>query len=212
MKLRYALICSVIALGGCANGKITHDTSVLPKSSLEAVEKVFIGIPLLASMEGSTVRLDDTWVLTAAHNKPILEMQLKDVYYHPTCDIAIYKEPLKGFEITYDKVYIKERVFHTGYPVGLPMSVNAGEVIGNVNMKKYPECRVVATTGVVAKGMSGGGVFDTDGNLLGINHGYATSTIYWNNGTSLQNGGLFLPLSYVNDWIEDITGKQLFND
>jgi len=211
MKKVCTTLLTITLLGGCANGKISHDTTGVDKSVIDSVEKLFVGIPVLASMEGSTVRLDEDWVLTVKHNKPILALQLKEVYYHPTCDIALYREKGDNSVKGVAKPYIDEEVYHVGYPIGLPISVNKGKIVGNVNMKEYPECRVIATTGVVASGMSGGAVINSKGELLGVNWGYATSTIYWNNGTKLDYGGVFVPIQYVNDWIISVTGKDYFN-
>jgi hypothetical protein len=210
MKALSIIVASLLMVGCQSNGKIYHDTSLITNKEIENTEKIFAGVPVLLSMEGSTARLDENWVVTAAHNKPIFIAQGKlDVIYHPTCDIAIYRS--KGDNtVKVGTAYNGDTVNHVGYPMGLPMSVSQGQIVGSVNMEEYPECTMVATTGTIAKGMSGGGVYNDAGELIGINQGFADSDMVWPDGTKLSNGGVYMHLSTVKDWLKEHTGVDYF--
>lgn len=203
------LIPLIAVLAACSNGRPTYDTSSLNNQQVENTVKIFAGVPILLGMEGSAARLNEEWMVTAAHNMPILVATGKwDVRVHPTCDIAVYRS--KGSNtVPLGTAFIGDTVTAVGYPMGMPLAVNQGTIVGNVNMSDYPECVSVATTAVIAQGMSGGGVYNDKGELIGVVHGYATSTMHWNNGASLENGGVYVHLTTVKEWLLEVTGVQL---
>lgn len=195
--MKYTALFLSLVVSGCA----VHNT-----------EKLFVGVPVFAGLEGSTARLDENWVVTSAHNRAILILQFKDdVVYHPHCDIALV--PSQGSNTTrVGTAYIGDTVSHVGYPMATPLTVNHGRIVGNINMTDYPECTMVATTGVVKSGMSGGGVYNKEGELIGINQGRINGTAAWSNGTKLTNGGVYMHLKTVRGWIHEVTGVDYFSD
>lgn len=205
----FVLLTLVVLVSACSNGHVSHDTSILSNRTIANTEKVFAGIPILLGMDGSAARLNEEWMVTAAHNMPILVATGRwDVIEHPTCDIAVYRS--KGSNTVPLAIgHFGEELVAVGYPMGMPMAANPGKVIGNVVMDDYPDCTMVATTMVIAQGMSGGGVYNTDGELVGVVHGFATSTMYWPDGTSLSNGGVYVQLSTVREWLFEVTGVKL---
>lgn len=198
------LILSLL-LGGCANGIPSIDTSVAPKGVIETVEKTFIGIPPVLSMEGSKVRLDQEWILTVKHNAPILTVLGEEVYYHPTCDIALIRdvdEDAKINKVGY--LYQDQEVYLLGYPLGFPLSVNSGKYVADFLIGS-DTCNYSGINATVMGGMSGGGSFTADGKLVGIVVGFSKVTM---NGVYYPSIGTIVPLAGVHEWIKEITGKE----
>jgi S1-C subfamily serine protease len=65
----------------------------------------------------------------------------------------------------YADTRVGERVFTVGAPEGLELSIAEGIVSSKRNMNGY---RYLQTTAPISPGSSGGGLFDAQGNLLGI--------------------------------------------
>ncbi|RJX75306.1 serine protease [Vibrio sinensis] len=203
------MIILVFCIASCSNGVPTI-ASRLDKEIEKNNEKIFIGIPFLLGMEASTVRLDENWVITSKHNEPILSLLGTQVHYHPLCDIALINQNGDG-RSEVGMVYNGESISHVGYPIGFPLSENAGVYIGEVIVDNWKECTMSASTGVVAVGMSGGGVYNQKGQLVGINHGFLSVNVEWAD-RSAQNPSVFLALFAVREWLEQTTGRRYFDD
>lgn len=203
--MKNVLVGLSLLLLGCANGVPSIDTSIAPKGVIETVEKTFIGIPPVLSMEGSKVRLDQEWVLTVKHNSPILTVLGEEVYYHQTCDIALIRDPAvnsKGNRVGW--LYAGDEVYLIGYPLGFPLSVNKGKYVADF-MIDTDTCNYSGVTATVMGGQSGGGVFNKKGELVGIIVGFSKVTLQ---GKAYHSIGTIVPLGGVLDWITEITGKE----
>ncbi|UPR54558.1 hypothetical protein ITG09_16515 [Vibrio cyclitrophicus] len=84
------LLCSTSV--GCSNG-FSSATKPHKEGFMVQNQKITYGVPLIQTIEASTVRLDEDWVLTAKHNKHLLESLDLEVIYHPECDVALIKRP-----------------------------------------------------------------------------------------------------------------------
>lgn len=60
---------------------------------------------------------------------------------------------------------VGERVYAIGSPLGLELSLSDGLIAG---LRSEGEVRLVQTTAPISPGSSGGGLFDAEGNLIGI--------------------------------------------
>ena len=80
---------------GCSNG-FSSATTPLKEGFMTQNQKITYGVPLLHTIEASTVRLDEEWVLTAKHNKHLLDNLELEVIYHPKCDVALIKRPRRA--------------------------------------------------------------------------------------------------------------------
>ena len=65
----------------------------------------------------------------------------------------------------YDTLRVGENVYSLGAPQGLDLSLSAGLVS---QLRKIDGYQVVQTDAAISPGSSGGGLFDSDGNLVGI--------------------------------------------
>ncbi|NRF81908.1 trypsin-like peptidase domain-containing protein [Vibrio coralliilyticus] len=206
---KYFVQLLVATMTGCANG-IPDIKSEIEDEIEASNEKIFVGLPVFASLEGTTVRLDESWLLTAKHNRAILTLQGAEVHYHPYCDIALVRN--HGLPQTkVGLVYSGDDVSHIGYPIGLPISSSKGLYIGDIFVDGWDKCQKSASTGVVMAGMSGGGVYNKDGELVGINHGYTNGIITWSNNHVEERPAIFVSLYTVKDWLQSITGKDYFD-
>lgn len=202
-KLGALVVLSTTLFGCASNGFYEGVSDETPKGIQEKVHKNFLGIPALASLEGSSVDIFDGWRATVAHNKPMLIG--KEVVYHPTCDFALYKD-VKSKETKLGTVSKNQEIFMTGYPTMGMFSSHVGEYLGDVT---YDDCLYSASNGTVIGGMSGGGVFNDAGELVGLNVGVVNDTVVWPNGESAKNISLFISIEYVKSFIEETTKEKV---
>ncbi|CAL9962169.1 protease [Vibrio phage D148] len=213
MKNMLMALMAVFALSGCAANGIPTP-SLQSNAMTDGVEKIFVGIPVMASIEGSTARLDEEWFVTAAHNRLILDSTGHEVYYHPTCDIALVRE--KGISAEVAKVVENEEISVVGYPVNYPtITVNEGKHIGFVRIQAYRDCDAFEmSTATTMSGISGGGVYNKDHQLIGVIDGiiYQSLPIVGGDfdGQNVSNTSYFTNLYEVRGWLTEITGKEYF--
>ena len=205
----YWVLALALLLSGCANG-LPDINGVIQKDIQESNEKIFVGIPVLFSLEGTAARLDDHWLVTAKHNRLILALEGKDVYYHPYCDIALIRSEGHGLEHA-GVVYPHQSVTHVGYPIGLPLSSSKGEYLGDAYVSGWQKCLMSASSAHVMSGMSGGGIYNDKGELVGVTHGFSLGTVSWKDHSYFQPA-IFVPLYGVRDWLQRITGTDYFPD
>lgn len=205
MNYKAAIFAILPLLSGCvSNGSVFGVNEDTPHVT-QNVEKVFIGIPTLFGLEGSMVSIGNGFYLTAKHNYPILEAQLLDVVYHPTCDIAIIKtDNLSNPTLKLGLVYQDTTVHTVGYPIAAPLSSSKGKFIGDV-YEAEGECLYSATDAPVKSGMSGGGVFNEQGELVGIIRGVMYGNVTWEEGRIAKDITVFTTLKFVEDWIFEHT-------
>jgi S1-C subfamily serine protease len=95
-------------------------------------------------------------------------------------DRCVYKakadifEPVKNFRHV-DTLKIGERVFSIGNPKGFENIITEGLLAG---VKTKAERKVLLTSANIAKGSSGGALFDYAGNLIGITTGIVNDAEY----------------------------------
>ena len=207
MKNCLNLLIVPFIMGCVSNGSPLGVDEGTPEIAIQLTEKMFIGIPVLLSAEGSSVKLGNGWSITAAHNKPILELTLKSAIYHPYCDVAIFKgDPNQTTKL--GVVYPTETTYTVGYPIALPIKSSKGFYVGDV-MEPNKSCLYSATSSTVNSGLSGGGVWDEDGNLVGIIRGVMRTTLVWEDGRVIKNPTVFTSLNLIKDWLYIHTGLML---
>jgi len=73
-------------------------------------------------------------------------------------------KPVKGFR-KYSGLVVGEPVYSIGSPKGLENTLGQGIISGK---RDFSELKLIQTTAQISKGSSGGGLFDSSGNLIGI--------------------------------------------
>ena len=86
-----------------------------------------------------------------------------------------------------------------GYPLASPLVVNPGKWMFDIT--GADGCKYSAMSGVMIGGMSGGGVYNSKGELVGINIGISHLT----DGRSVTT---ILALPSVQDWIDKTIRPQ----
>ncbi|AGG58182.1 hypothetical protein VPDG_00020 [Vibrio phage henriette 12B8] len=218
MRIQFILMLSlaVSTLMGCAtNGIPSFKTSGIDEAMIANTEKTFVGVPILMSAEGSTARLNSEWLVSAAYNWIILDVLYDEVYYHPTCDIALIRD--RGDNVVnVGDLYEGDDAYIVGYPMNLaPISVNKGKYYSDTAIPKYqyPDCMYGVIDANSISGMSGGGTYSTDHELVGIYVGIAYGVTYNREVFDDISGGdisIFLPLRYVSEWITEVTGTNFY--
>jgi len=92
-----------------------------------------------------------------------------------------------------DSIKVGEKVFAIGNPVGLEVTLSEG-LISGLRGEWADGSHVLQTTAPIAPGSSGGGLFDSEGRLVGI------TTLY---SKTLQNINFAMPA----EWIADVPAR-----
>jgi hypothetical protein len=203
------LFLSFLLQGCTINGFYEGYSSDTPDDILKYNDKKFLGIPFLLAFEGSSVKLNNQWRATVAHNRPLLVGQ--EVYYHPRCDFALIKIADEGDYPEVGFAFYEKNVFHVGYPIFGIGSSHKGEARGDV-INTTDNCMYSATDGTVISGMSGGGVFNESGQLVGVTTGVMFNNLEWPDGKTELFPSVFMPLAGVEDFIYEITGIDFYPD
>lgn len=187
------------------------DQTYVSETNIQNVEKIFVGIPWLLGAEGSAVRLNEEWMITATHNALIMELKFEEVYYHPTCDIAVYRDKGEG-KSKVGNWNFGETLYSVGYPTLQHIKVREHKYLQNVVNpdRRYKDCIVAATEGKSTIGQSGGGVYNDRNELVGIVHGKFTTLENHDGSVHTGGGMLFTSLYVVRDWLYEITGEKYF--
>ncbi len=203
MLKRLTYLILIMGLIGCAN-KILNPLATPQITISDRTFKIFLGIPAFLSLEGSAVRLDDTWMITAAHNRPIIFYR-DGLVYHPDCDIALFKDPTNKpvKDLIIEEPKYDTKLSAAGYPLNYPLVEDAGTHLINVIFPNYPDCIKALGSYGTMKGMSGGGVWGENGALMGIIHGWTSEVIETHEG-----GSIYVPLYPIKDWLMEQTGKD----
>lgn len=129
---------------------------------------------------GANSKPDSTWVATNAHvveGAVSVAVQVGDAqhkatveYIDPELDLALLK--VSGLVIaapaaiqSTEQAQVGSRVFAIGSPLGLENTITEGIVSG---LRDRKGVRVIQTSAAISRGNSGGGLFNSDGRLLGV--------------------------------------------
>ncbi len=203
MKLiiHISLIALLLVIG-CSNGPIVN---IKPSSNVEEVVfKKFIGVPMLLSMEGSYVALNNEWVLTAKHNRFLFIGY--EFIGHPDCDVALVRIN-SNLGVRTDDIFTSQASYFSGYPIGSGFTSTAGHYVGDITVPNE-DCTYSAATNHVSSGMSGGAVTNTNGDLVGIIIGFQRGLIEWEDGRSHNRPSVFISINYIEDWIQSVTNGE----
>ncbi len=198
------LISSLMLTGCAGNGLVT------PTTEMDNVDLKFLGVPGVLAMQGSAVRIDENWLLTAKHNAFFI--MFDDVYEHPLCDIALIKD--KGeidTPVNFKLVNEEEKVTHKGYGSFLAIPAKSeGEFLQYLTVDN---CTVGLTNAPVWAGMSGGAVYNSNEELIGINQAIVWSVELNEGSKPLKEADrrtAYTPVctEEVGQWIEKVTGVK----
>ncbi len=207
-KLRlFSVIASTLLLSACAmsNGK-TYVAENPPSIDFE-----FMGIPLLYMGMGSSVPITENLSLTAAH---VAKSNYdKVVSYHPECDIALIESDNSGKALpNLGLVYPGQKVRMYGMDGNNQILVGTGVYhmdLNFVNNKYFKQCPGSVADAPIRQGMSGGGAYNENGELVGIIAAMAGKDTKLLNGEplELERLSVFVSINYVRPWLEQFLGE-----
>ncbi|PKF49220.1 serine protease [Enterovibrio nigricans] len=209
------IISTLCLFQGCilVNGPL----EVVEETNVPAVKYLPVGIPLLLGGHGTSVPITSELSLTAKH---VAKADFSTVIsYHPDCDIALIKQD--NTNITFPalaKVSEQDDLITVGK--NLSGQVLKGEGIYYldvqfVDSQLFATCLASITDAPIQSGMSGGGVFNKEGDLVGIISGMSGSSFRLLDGRELGNErtSVFVSMQNVEAWlteaIEAHYGKQI---
>jgi len=88
---------------------------------------------------------------------------------------------------------VGERVYSIGAPEGLELTISEGLISG---LREFKEVHLIQTSAAISHGSSGGGLFDTQGQLVGIT-------------TFFLEGGQNLNFALPGDWVKALTARRI---
>ena len=130
--------------------------------------------------QGSAVAVSRKCLLTNCHvieNRPyVLIMQGEEVMParlsgmekdSDMCVLCVNKPNLNPIVAIrkFDDLNVGEKVYTIGTPIGLEQSLGEGIISG---LRKHKGLKLIQTSAPISSGSSGGGLFDSNGNLIGI--------------------------------------------
>lgn len=200
---RYSMLVLTFILVGCAgsNGR------TMKAQNPPAINYEFTGIPLLYFGYGSSVPLTPNLSLTAAH---VAKMNYaKVVAYHPTCDVALIESDNQHVVLPeLGLVYQGEKIEAFGVSGSGDVVMGKGTYhldLNFVNSRYFSQCPASITDAPIRSGMSGGGAFNAQGELVGILAAIANKA-----DTRLVNGeeldierlSIFVSINFIQPWLK----------
>ncbi|USH03302.1 serine protease [Grimontia kaedaensis] len=214
-----AAICffSFISLQGCflVNGPLDY----AQETNAPSVSYLPIGIPFVLGGHGSSVPLTSELSLTAKH---VAQLDYSDVIaYHPNCDVAVIKQSNHDKTIApLGTVKTKGSVTTVGMGLTGKVLIGHGKYYLDVNFvdsDMFENCPASITDAPVQSGMSGGGAYNKEGELVGIISGMSGSGFRLLDGTELGNErtSIFVSTLHIRPWllkvVEDFYDDSLNN-
>jgi hypothetical protein len=163
------------------------------------------GIYPSSTVYGTSVSLNALWKITASHNASLFDPA--GFYPHPLCDIALVRTEgtlvQDYFDIYISTLVAESPLIHQGYvDRETAITHTKGTFIDRTIINN---CPMGSSTAPLYFGMSGGGVYNEAGQLVGINSGYAPQE-----NTTITTISHFTLLCDHKKWIADITGIHSF--
>lgn len=193
-------------LPGCflVNGPLEH----ADETNAPAVNYLPIGIPLVLGGHGTSVPITPDLSLTAKH---IAKLDYSDVVaYHPDCDIALIRQDNRDKKIApLGIVNQQESVTTVGMGLLGDVLIGEGQYFLDVNFvdnEMFADCPASITDAAVQSGMSGGGMFNSNGELVGIISGMSGEDFRLLNGEELGNErtSIFVSTLYIREWLIEV--------
>ena len=197
-KPKFASPCSILVATLALSGCVSSNGPVQQTYQHSANEMVVIGVPMLMGGFGSAVPVNDNYMITAKH---VAQLSWDTgVIYHPACDLALIPRSSKA-QPTWGLIYPNQAVIHHGHSlVGTTVS-GEGKYLQDV-VDTNTDCLYSLSDAPVMSGMSGGPVFNEEGEIAGI------TVAIVNNPEDLQNlkpatrYSQFVPSPLIFDWLD----------
>lgn len=193
----------LLVLQGCvsSNGKLAQAGSDAP-----FVHYLPIGIPYVFGGHGTSVPLTSEVSLTAKH---VAELDYSRVIaYHPHCDLALIEQDNRTKPLpTLGIIYSYQSVMTVGKDMFGNTLIGEGQYYRDIYLpghELFEQCPASIADAPVQSGMSGGGVYNSNSELVGI----ISAKVYevrLQDGTKIETEriSLFVPLLFARGWLID---------
>lgn len=182
-----------------SNGKLE-----LADNDVPHVNYLPIGIPFVIGGHGTSVPLTSQVSLTAKH---VAEIDYsKVIAYHPHCDLALIEQDNSAHPLpTLGIIYSYQAVTTVGKDMSGSTITGEGVYYRDVYLPEhelFEQCPASIADAPVQSGMSGGGVYNANSELVGIISA-KVHEVQLLDGTTIETEriSLFVPLLFTRDWI-----------
>ncbi|MDO6499886.1 serine protease [Photobacterium sanguinicancri] len=188
----------VLSLTQCiaSNGKIEHT------ASHEANNMVIIGVPMLLGGFGSSVPINERYHITAKHVAQ-LSWDL-DVIHHPYCDLSLVRSRTPQESIPqWGLIYPDQAVSHQGHSLLGTTIKGEGKYLQDV-LDTNSKCLYSLSDAPSMSGMSGGPVFNAQGQIVGITVAILDNPEDIQNLRQAERYTQFVPATLIFDWLTQL--------
>ena len=188
MISRKFLATAIIFLTACSSvGHYKVDKTAEQKADLQ-----FIGIPIFASVTGSSFPVTKNYSLTAGHVAKLMMVRVKA--YNAVCDIAlIYHDNRNRVLPTMASASTGEHINIYGYNAYTMLPTSSSGTVAEFGWWSKPNtsCFVALSDAGGIQGMSGGPVYGDHGDVVGV----LTAT------HKQRNQTIFVPYQNISAWV-----------
>lgn len=181
-------------LSGCvmSNGPVSQ------ASNRNANQMVVVGIPVLLGGFGSAVPISSDYMITAKH---VAQLSWDfDLIHHPYCDLSLIRRRSENVP-TWGLIYPDQPVSHHGHSL-LGNSIKGdGKYLQDV-VDTNTDCLYSLSDAPVMSGMSGGPVFNADGEIAGITVAIVHNPEDLRNLRPAVRYSQFVPATLIFDWLD----------
>ncbi|OLQ72342.1 hypothetical protein BIT28_11720 [Photobacterium proteolyticum] len=164
----------------------------------QANQMVMIGIPLLLGGFGSAVPVNNEYMITAKH---VARLSWDfGVIHHPYCDLALIRRSSVRIP-TWGLIYPDQPVSHHGHSLVGNSIKGDGKYLQDV-IDTNTDCLYSLSDAPVMSGMSGGPVFNPDGEIAGITVAIVHNPEDLRNLRPAVRYSQFVPATLIFDWLD----------
>lgn len=110
--------------------------------------------------------LEDSARLVVSHNREQLEGRLSHAdHERDLCQLAVPRLKAPHATLWTGRLRVGQRVYAIGAPEGLELTFTEGLVS---SLREFEGSQYIQTSAAISQGSSGGGLFDTEGRLIGV--------------------------------------------
>jgi|GEM_PF-248567 len=194
----FSRLCSWALALALLSGCIMSNGPVSQTPGNQANQMVMIGIPLLLGGFGSAVPINEQYMITAKH---VAKLSWDfNVIHHPYCDLALIRRSSNSIP-TWGLIYPDQPVSHHGHSL-LGNSIKGdGKYLQDV-IDTNTDCLYSLSDAPVMSGMSGGPVFNTNGEIAGITVAIVHNPEDLRNLRPAIRYSQFVPATLIFDWLD----------
>ncbi|WP_232323321.1 serine protease [Photobacterium sp. J15] len=190
----FFIVLATLTISGCilSNGPVS-DTG-----RHHANQMVMVGVPILLGGFGSAVPINKDYMVTAKH---VAQLSWDiDVIHHPYCDLSLIRRHSDTLP-SWGLIYPGQPVSHHGHSLVGNSIKGEGNYLQDV-IDTNTDCLYSLSDAPVMSGMSGGPVFNPNGEIAGITVAIVHNPEDLENLRPAQRYSQFVPATLIFDWLD----------